>query len=188
MRIALRAIEGEPTEPSLLGLDAARAIERHKDVRDTGARGRRGSSDGCVERAVERLDLGESIGLRVPRSSHDDLSRRRSGSKLPKDRLEARRERSDRASRLRALRRQRSQVATPQRQGDRTYLPRVSSQEGRGRLELGSAERVVQLEAVAAPATADEGDGRFTGTAVVDDVDLRRASAAARRRDRRSRS
>ncbi len=49
----------------------------------------------------------------------------------------------------------------------------MSLQEGHGREELRSSKAVVQLEAVAAPATSGERDGRFAGTAVVDDVDPR---------------
>ena len=145
-------IEGERAEPSLLARDAPGRVERREHVRDTGARRRRGSCDGRVERAVERLGLCESIGLGVPRSGHDDLGGRRGGPKLLEDRVEARSERRDRARRARLpLRRQRNQVVAPQRQGYRADLPGVSPQEGQRRLELGSAKRVVQLEAVGEP-------------------------------------
>src|SRR5439155_10732811 len=153
-------------EPSFLGTNVPGRIEDRKDVRDTGARRGRGSCDGRVERAVERLGLFESIDLGVPRSSHDDLSGRRGDPKPLKDRVEARSERRYRARRAIAFLRQRKQVVAPQRQGDRTDLPAVSSQDGQGRLELGSAKRVVKLLAFGQPdaATPGERHSGFTGT------------------------
>ena len=72
MRIAHRADVRECADPT----DVPGRSEDRVHLCDPHSRSCRGSGDGGVERAVERLGLLGLIGLQVPGSGHDDLSSR----------------------------------------------------------------------------------------------------------------